>query len=290
MAFAFGYTNQSWTLGADLTCEQVCKLLEHMDRRGYTVCTPRNRDPAITAVPFADLTSGYVLRAIDQFPKQGSGIPGGASRTTRGTCGSCGAPRLRIPRSRWRNKAHVGGVDPDMRALFKPCAAALAALALACTASAAPVNRIPLSPLPDASVGRVAGSRAFIALSVKDGKLRVYVCDGTLKRDATISTWFRHHWDGRRALTVRAGGHTLKIAAVRRDGRITGRLDGARFTAKAAKGLAGLFKGRDTQLRTTWIVLPSHAKRGTFIPTRPPKCRVVLVTGSSGQQQWVTVC
>ena len=45
MAFAFGYTNQSWTLGADLTCEQVCKLLEHMDRRGYSVCTPRNRDP-----------------------------------------------------------------------------------------------------------------------------------------------------------------------------------------------------------------------------------------------------
>jgi cation diffusion facilitator CzcD-associated flavoprotein CzcO len=75
MAFAFGYTNQSWTLGADLTCEQVCKLLEHMDRWGYTACTPRNRDPAITAVPFADLTSGYVLRAIDQFPKQGSKDP-----------------------------------------------------------------------------------------------------------------------------------------------------------------------------------------------------------------------
>ena len=35
MAFAFGYTNQSWTLGADLTCEQVCKLLEYMDRCGY---------------------------------------------------------------------------------------------------------------------------------------------------------------------------------------------------------------------------------------------------------------
>ena len=75
MAFAFGYTNQSWTLGADLTCEQVCRLLEHMDRRGYTICTPRNRDPAVTPVPFADLTSGYVLRAIDQFPKQGSRDP-----------------------------------------------------------------------------------------------------------------------------------------------------------------------------------------------------------------------
>jgi monooxygenase len=75
MAFAFGYTNQSWTLGSDLTCEQVCRLLEHMDRHGYSVCTPRHDDPAITAVPFAELTSGYVLRAIDQFPKQGSGDP-----------------------------------------------------------------------------------------------------------------------------------------------------------------------------------------------------------------------
>ena len=75
MAFAFGYTNQSWTLGADLTCVQVCKLLNHMDRCGYAQVTPRRRDPAITGVPFADLTSGYVMRAIDQFPKQGSQDP-----------------------------------------------------------------------------------------------------------------------------------------------------------------------------------------------------------------------
>jgi cation diffusion facilitator CzcD-associated flavoprotein CzcO len=75
MAFAFGYTNQSWTLGSDLTCEQVCRLLAHMDRHGYVTCTPRIRDPAITGVPFADLTSGYVLRAIAQFPRQGSEDP-----------------------------------------------------------------------------------------------------------------------------------------------------------------------------------------------------------------------
>jgi monooxygenase len=75
MAFAFGYTNQSWTLGADLTCEHVCKLLNHMDRCGHTTCTPRNRDPAITGVPFAELSSGYILRAIDQFPRQGSKDP-----------------------------------------------------------------------------------------------------------------------------------------------------------------------------------------------------------------------
>ena len=75
MAFAFGYANQSWTLGADLTCEQVCRLLRHMDRHGYASCTPRNRDPAVTGVPFSELTSGYIMRAIDQFPRQGSKDP-----------------------------------------------------------------------------------------------------------------------------------------------------------------------------------------------------------------------
>jgi cation diffusion facilitator CzcD-associated flavoprotein CzcO len=70
LAFAFGYSNQSWTLGADLSCEHVCRLLGHMDRRGYTACTPRAPDPGFTRVPFANLTSGYLLRAMGQFPTQ----------------------------------------------------------------------------------------------------------------------------------------------------------------------------------------------------------------------------
>ena len=74
MAFAFGYSNQSWTLGSDLTSEHVCRLLRHMDERGYASCTPRP-DPAVAVAPFADLTSGYVLRAIDRFPKQGTREP-----------------------------------------------------------------------------------------------------------------------------------------------------------------------------------------------------------------------
>ena len=28
-AMAFGYTNASWTLKADLSCEYVCRLLNH---------------------------------------------------------------------------------------------------------------------------------------------------------------------------------------------------------------------------------------------------------------------
>jgi monooxygenase len=75
LAFAVGYTNASWTLKCDLTCEYVCRLLNHMDKHGYRICTPHNRDPSITEEPFIDFSSGYVLRSIDQFPKQGSRPP-----------------------------------------------------------------------------------------------------------------------------------------------------------------------------------------------------------------------
>ncbi len=74
LALTVGYTNASWTLKCDLTCEYVCRLLNHMAAHGYRVCTPR-RDPAVAELPFIDFSSGYVLRTIDQFPKQGSKAP-----------------------------------------------------------------------------------------------------------------------------------------------------------------------------------------------------------------------
>ena len=36
---------------------------------------PVNRDPSVIAQPFIDFSSGYVLRSIDKFPKQGSKAP-----------------------------------------------------------------------------------------------------------------------------------------------------------------------------------------------------------------------
>jgi monooxygenase len=75
LAVALGYTNASWTLKCDLTCEYVCRLLNHMDAHGYRRCTPRNNDPTVTTEPFIAYNSGYVMRAIDQFPKQGSRAP-----------------------------------------------------------------------------------------------------------------------------------------------------------------------------------------------------------------------
>ncbi len=75
LAFAIGYTNASWTLKCDLTCEYVCRLLAYMDEHGYRQCTARNRDPSIVELPFIDFSSGYVQRSIDKFPKQGSKAP-----------------------------------------------------------------------------------------------------------------------------------------------------------------------------------------------------------------------
>jgi cation diffusion facilitator CzcD-associated flavoprotein CzcO len=74
-AFAIGYTNASWTLKVDLACEYVCRLLNHMDEHGKRVCTPHNDDPSVTEEPLLDFQAGYVLRALEKFPKQGSKAP-----------------------------------------------------------------------------------------------------------------------------------------------------------------------------------------------------------------------
>jgi monooxygenase len=74
-ASAFGYTNASWTLKADLTAAYVCRLLNYMDERGFASCTPRRRDPEIAEEPMVNFTSGYFLRASANLPKQGSKKP-----------------------------------------------------------------------------------------------------------------------------------------------------------------------------------------------------------------------
>jgi monooxygenase len=75
LASSFGYTNASWTLKCDLTCHYVCRLLNHMDATGTQIATPRNLDPAVTEEPWIDFSSGYVVRALADLPKQGSKHP-----------------------------------------------------------------------------------------------------------------------------------------------------------------------------------------------------------------------
>ncbi len=71
LSLALGYTNASFTLKADLVAEYICRLLNHMDANGYRVAIPRAPDASVGTEPFIDLKSGYVLRSLDQLPKQG---------------------------------------------------------------------------------------------------------------------------------------------------------------------------------------------------------------------------
>jgi len=75
VAFTFGYTNASWTLKADLTSEYVSRLLRYMDSKGYDTVVPRDPAADVEQLPFVDLTSGYIQRALDELPKSGSKAP-----------------------------------------------------------------------------------------------------------------------------------------------------------------------------------------------------------------------
>jgi cation diffusion facilitator CzcD-associated flavoprotein CzcO len=75
LAVATGYTNASWTLKCDLICEYVCRLLRFMDARGYDQCCPRPNQGAKGVVPLLNLQSGYVRRASNDLPRQGSSSP-----------------------------------------------------------------------------------------------------------------------------------------------------------------------------------------------------------------------
>ena len=70
----FGYTNASWTLKADLSCEYLVRLLKRMDAKGAKVAVAR-RDLHVAEAPFLDFTSGYVQRALPLLPKQGERRP-----------------------------------------------------------------------------------------------------------------------------------------------------------------------------------------------------------------------
>lgn len=72
---AFGYTNASWTLKCDLTSIYAARLINYMEGRGYVACAPRQHDPSVKPEPLLDFSSGYIQRAIDQFPRQGSKKP-----------------------------------------------------------------------------------------------------------------------------------------------------------------------------------------------------------------------
>jgi cation diffusion facilitator CzcD-associated flavoprotein CzcO len=74
LAFSFGYTNASWTLKCDLGSRWLCRLLRHMERHGHRICVPREREP-VERRPLLDFSSGYIARAADVLPVQGTEKP-----------------------------------------------------------------------------------------------------------------------------------------------------------------------------------------------------------------------
>jgi monooxygenase len=75
MAYTVGYTNASWTLKADLVSEFVCRLLNHMDDNGFDTVVVEKPASDVEERPFMAFTPGYVLRSLDDLPKQGSRTP-----------------------------------------------------------------------------------------------------------------------------------------------------------------------------------------------------------------------
>lgn len=75
---SFGYVNASWTLRSDLTCQYVCRLLNHMSETGTTRCTPtlRDSDAGMPERPWIDeFTPNYMKRVMHLFPRQGDREP-----------------------------------------------------------------------------------------------------------------------------------------------------------------------------------------------------------------------
>jgi len=72
----FGYINNPWTLKVDIASEYLCRLLNHMDSNGYQVAVPRDHENSRgEETVMGALDSGYIRRAEDSLPRQGTHGP-----------------------------------------------------------------------------------------------------------------------------------------------------------------------------------------------------------------------
>lgn len=69
-----GYTNNSWTLKADLVSARIAAMLDHLSDREVDYVVPIKPSVSIGSA-FVDLKSGYVQRAVEAFPRQGDRTP-----------------------------------------------------------------------------------------------------------------------------------------------------------------------------------------------------------------------
>jgi hypothetical protein len=167
--------------------------------------------------------------------------------------------------------------------------------------SSAPPSGVPqqainrkMIEVPDAYVGRVAETEAFIAVTYKDGIVRAYVCDGEGAENA-VAQWFQGSWDGTSEVTLTGGPFQLTL---RRDGDgIIGHLEtaeGERLPFRASLPTTdedGLYATQEFDPASGEVRAQGHtivlgaAERGAFIPvvTRCRRVRktVVLADGTT---------
>ena len=74
LAVCIGYVNASWTLRAEVTHAFVCRVLGYLEEHGAESATPV-APAGMRPRPVLELTSGYVVRGQDGFPKQGDREP-----------------------------------------------------------------------------------------------------------------------------------------------------------------------------------------------------------------------
>lgn len=75
-SLSMGYTNASWTLGADVSALYVCKALQYMAENKFDAFIPR-LDPAhgVNPAPLLNLKSNYIRKAEKDLPHAGDKGP-----------------------------------------------------------------------------------------------------------------------------------------------------------------------------------------------------------------------
>lgn len=104
MVWVFGYFRASWTLRADLVADFVCRLLNHMDKKGVKRVVPalRAEDGDMPLLPWIDpenFNPGYLLRGMHLLPKRGD------------------KPEWQHSQDYWREKNELPAIDLDDAAL-----------------------------------------------------------------------------------------------------------------------------------------------------------------------------
>jgi cation diffusion facilitator CzcD-associated flavoprotein CzcO len=76
LLWVFGYFRASWTLRADLLSDFVCRLLNHMKKRGVkrveVTLRPEDKNmPLLDWIDPSNFNPGYLMRSMHLLPRRG---------------------------------------------------------------------------------------------------------------------------------------------------------------------------------------------------------------------------